>query len=184
MVMAGRFLQIVKEELIPGQKRRGEQELLPPPQRVYDQEQPQPYYDHAPQQQHIGGALTPETLQTILHAAKLQGMVEERQRSQDRETEAHNRHADRMHQAHLAIIDKINSGGGQGGGAEGIGAYWKYLRRKAELAIWWACVCLVALLVGAIIAWLADNGSQYHSYAPAVSSQHKHWKRTEEYDDR
>jgi hypothetical protein len=181
----GRYLQAIKQAAKDEARKslpaviRGEEVRSQQPQ-YYEPEQ-----SHYAQQRSYGvpasSELSPEQLQMIIAHAKLQGAREELERSREHIDATHHASAERIHSLALAAINKehkpfeIRYRGS---------AYDKRQRRAGELKSVLAIVALLAVLI--FVFWVKDRIADYQGAqsATAAEQSHRHYKRSEEWDDR
>jgi hypothetical protein len=181
----GQWLQALKQAAKDEARKslpaviRGE-EARPQQPQYYEPEQSQ-YARQRPYGVPASSDLSPEQLQMIIAHAKLQGAQEELERSRAHIDATHHASAERIHSLALAAINKeqkpleIRYRGS---------AHDKKERRFAELKFAAAAVALLLLLI--FIFWVKDHVADYQGAQSATAAQqsHRHYKRSEEWDDR
>jgi hypothetical protein len=167
----GRYLQAIKNEArksLPAVIRGPDEARPSSPQPYYEERRP---YDQGPP-----GEMTRADFQAALEQARRN----ERSEMIAHLNAAHHTHADRLAQVALAAVNKPSGGEMRYRGS----AYDKRMRRGGELKFVLFCLTLLAALI--FIFWIKDHIADYQAAQSAATTQqsHRHYRRSEEWDDR
>jgi hypothetical protein len=181
----GQWLQALKQAAKDEARKslpaviRGPQEQRPRMDIYSPSDQPS-HYAGQPYGVPASSELSPEQLSMIIAHAKLQGAREELERSRAHVDATHHAHADRMVQVALAAVNKPSSGETRYRGS----AYDKRMRRSGEIKF--ALFVFAALGIAIFIFWVKDNIAEHQAAQSAATAQqsHRHYRRSEEWDDR